>query len=398
MRYARVQLIEDLPAPLTFRVCLNRSYDGIPAQPGEVRFPGDGSRDRAKALHRCDFETVVGELWRQGRVPQWIDLAVVGVSRSATIVEVACCGRFTDDEDQLYHLRGGTAPFHAVGPVLPPFHDGTRFSIHTRGECWDRDDLDMLVANPDRVWSLRIETDEFDREMLSAVPDLPNVEIIEHAACTLEDDALTAFARFPKLRILRLYLSKSERFHLGHRRLGTLTGLAIANLPNRPWTHDLRDLAPGLTSLDLHGQDTVRLDGSFPKSLHRLTLTAPRISAATLSPLQVEHLDFHLADSTSRAITSLLHVIAPLETLGLRDTPVTDSIMQSLEGYRLKGIDLVRTQVSAAALNDYRGRHPETELYPRQPIATTESIQTASPWDSVRIELTKPHDDFGEAR
>lgn len=371
MQYARVHLIEDLPAPLAFRVRLNQSYDGLPAQPGEVRFPEDSSGDRATALHRCDFDTVVSELWRDGHVPQWVNLAVVGISHAATIMEVVCCGRFTADADELYDMPGGTAPFQAVGPVLPPAHDGTRFSIHARSECWDRADLDMLVAAPDRVWSLRIETDEFDHRMLDAVPDLPNVEIIEHTACTLAGEALAAFARFPKLRILRLYLSKADRFHLGGSRLGTLTNLVIENLPSRPWAHDLRDSAPGLTSLDLRGRDTIRFDGAFPESLHRLSLTAPRVVGAPRSPLRVGHLDLHLADSADSDVIALLHAITPVETLSLRGTPVTDSILPSLEAYRLRGIDLVGTRVSAAALNDYRDRHPESRLYSQPPVEPT---------------------------
>ncbi|MFF0637912.1 hypothetical protein ACFYTS_36080 [Nocardia sp. NPDC004151] len=388
---ARVHLIEDLPASLAFRVRLNQSYDGLPAQPSEIRFPEDSSSDRATALHRCDFETVVGELWRQGHVPQWVNLAVVGASHLATIIEVVCCGRFTADEGQLYNMPGGTAPFHAVGPVLPPAHDGTRFSIHARSECWDREDLDMLTAAPDRVWSLRIETDEFDHRMLDAVPDLPNVEIIEHAACTLAGEALAAFARFPKLRVLRLHLSKADRFHLGGSRLSALTNLVIENLPNRSWAHDLRDSAPGLTSLDLRGRDTVRFDGSFPESFRHLSITAPRIAGATRSPLRVDHLDLHLADSTDRDVLSLLHAITPVETLSLRGTPVTDSILPSLEGFHLEGIDLVGTLVSAAALNDYRDRHPESRLYPQPPAPTTESIRAASRWSGQQIQLARPY-------
>lgn len=393
MQCARAHLIEDLPTRLSFRVRSNQSYDGMPAQPGETRFAEDSSSDRATTLHRCDFETVVSALWRHGHVPQWVNLAVVGISNSATIIEVVCCGRFTADEGRLYNMPGGTTPFQAIGPVLPPAYDGTRFSIHARSECWDREDLDILTAVPDRVWSLKIETDEFDHRMLDAVPDLPNVAIIEHAACTLADEALAAFARFPKLRVLRLHLLEADRFHLGGSRLRALTNLSIENLTNRPWAHDLRDRAPGLTSLDLRGRDTVRFDGSFPESLHHLSLTAPGIVGAPRSPLRVDYLNLHLADSTDSAVIELLDVISPVETLSLRGTPVTDSILPSLEGYGLARIDLVGTRVSAAALNDFRDRHPECRLYPQPPIPTTESIRTAGRWTGQQIGPTRPHDD-----
>ncbi len=370
--YAREQLIEELPAPLVFRVRLNQSYDEFSALPGEGRFPEDSSRDRAAALHRCEFETVVDELWREGRVPEWVNLAVVGISRTATIIEVVCCGRFTADATKLSDMPGGPAPFQPGGPALPPAHDGTRFSVHTRSECWDREDLDMLVEVPDRVWSLTIETDEFDHRMLDAVPDLPRVRVVEHAVCALAEEASTAFARFPELRVLRLYLSKPGRFHFSGSRLDTLTELVIDNLPDRSWVHDLRDSAPGLTRLDLRGRETVRLEGSLPGSLRHLSVTATGVTGAVRSPVRIDHLDLHLADSTDSDVVALLGAITPVETLSLRGTPVTDSILPRLEEYGLRGINLVNTRVSAAALHDYQARHPELRLFPRPPIPATD--------------------------
>jgi hypothetical protein len=128
-----------------FRVRLNQSYDGDPPQPGEVRFPADSAAARAEALHRCDAATVVAELWRDGRVPEWVDVVVVGTTGAETVIELVCCGRFTDDQTRLYHRREGAPPSHVVGPVLPPEHDGGPLSIHTRAECWDRVDLDHLA-------------------------------------------------------------------------------------------------------------------------------------------------------------------------------------------------------------------------------------------------------------
>src|SRR6266545_31226 len=99
-------VLEVLPEAMRFRVLLNQSNDDIvPLRLGEVVFPQDSGRIRA--LHACDARTVVDELWRDGRVPEWVDLSVVDVRRKSTAVEMLCCGRFTDDESLLYH--------HAVG-------------------------------------------------------------------------------------------------------------------------------------------------------------------------------------------------------------------------------------------------------------------------------------------
>jgi len=129
--YARGMVVEVLPEAMTFRVLLNQSNDDIvPLRPGEVVFPLDSGRGRARALRACDAQTVVDELWRDGRIPEWVDLSVVDVRRTSTVVEALCCGRFTDDESLLYHRAEGWSPFHVTSPVLPPGHDGRRFSLH----------------------------------------------------------------------------------------------------------------------------------------------------------------------------------------------------------------------------------------------------------------------------
>jgi hypothetical protein len=144
--FGRELIAEELPAVLMFRVPLNQSYDGHPPQPGEVRFPQDSGQHRAAALNKCDAQTVVAELWRDGRVPEWINLSVVGETGAETVIEVVCCGRFTDDDTRLYHAGEGAPPFHVLGPALPPRRDGARFSIHLRAECWDRSDALHLSA------------------------------------------------------------------------------------------------------------------------------------------------------------------------------------------------------------------------------------------------------------
>jgi len=127
--YASGMVLEVLPEAMRFRVLLNQSNDDIvPLRPGEVVFPQDSGRIRA--LHACDARTVVDELWRDGRVPEWVDLSVVDVRRKSTAVEMLCCGRFTDDESLLYHHAEGRPPFHVTSPSLPPDYDGRRFSLH----------------------------------------------------------------------------------------------------------------------------------------------------------------------------------------------------------------------------------------------------------------------------
>ncbi|MEV0713995.1 hypothetical protein [Asanoa sp. NPDC050611] len=129
--FASGMVSETLPEAMTFRLLLNQSNDDIqPLRPGEVVFPRDRRRRRARALLSADARTVVDELWRDGRVPEWVDLAVADVRPTSTVLETLCCGRFTDDESLLYHHAEGRPPFHVTSPVLPPGYDGGRFSLH----------------------------------------------------------------------------------------------------------------------------------------------------------------------------------------------------------------------------------------------------------------------------
>lgn len=86
-------LLEPLTEPLRFRVALNESYDGNPLDPDERVFPDDSGIERGLALLRCSAEQVVELLWRDGLVPEWVNLSVCTKLPAATLIEVRCCGR-----------------------------------------------------------------------------------------------------------------------------------------------------------------------------------------------------------------------------------------------------------------------------------------------------------------
>jgi hypothetical protein len=363
-------IAEELPAALVFRVRLNQSYDGHASQPGEVRFPHDSAHHRAAALNKCDAQTVVAELWRDGRVPEWINLSVVGETGAATVIEVVCCGRFTDDDARLYHAGEGAPPFHVLGPALPPRYDGTRFSIHLRTECWSRSDARYLATAADEVWSFDLHTDVFDDHLLAALPELPNVDIFEHHACTLASNAMSAFTRFPKLRILRLHLTTPRSFRVGtgDGPLHALNELTITNLPARPWGHDaLADIAPAVTCVSLSAAATLWLDGAFGPCVRDVTLAASDVGAPTRLPAHLDQLSIHLTDGTDEDVAGLLSGVTHLTSLSLRGTPVTDAIIPVLERYDLGSLDLVRTATTASALSRFHTDHPDVGLYPRIP-------------------------------
>ena len=380
--FAREVVAEELPAPLLFRVRLNQSYDGSSPAPGEVRFPQDSGQHRAAALSKCDAATAVAELWRDGRVPEWIDLSVVGETGAATVIEVVCCGRFTDDDTRLYHVAEGAPPFHVLGPTLPPQHDGTRFSIHLRAECWDRSDALHLAAAANEVWSFDLRTDVFDDQLLATLPTMPNVEIFEHRICTLAGNAMPAFTRFSKLRHLRLRLSAPDGFSIeaGGLPLYAMTDLTISNLPSHPWGHGaLAVVAPAVTSVNFSAAETLWLDGATGPSVRNMTLAATEISGRTRLPAGLDQLTVHLSHGTDEAVAMLLSDVRHLRSLSLRGTPVTDAIMPTLERFDLSRLDLVGTATTATALSRFRSEHPETDVYPSTPPFSAADLTIVGP-------------------
>ncbi|QKW32842.1 hypothetical protein HUT06_01320 [Actinomadura sp. NAK00032] len=362
---------ERLPEPLVFRVRLNQSYDGHAPQPGELRFPEDSAYGTAVALSRCDAETVVAALWRDGHVPEWINIAAISETGTETVIELICCGRFTSDDSHLYHPEEGWPPFHVLSPAQPPQYDGTPFSIHTRAECWNRSDLEQLATACGKVWSFTLMTDEFDDDLLSALPDLPGVEILEHRVCTLGAEAMSAFSRFPELRVLRLHLSapsEPSAFHTGAGggRLNALTDLTITGLPPCPWGQEMLDeVAPRLTNVDLGATETLWLDAAFPSSVSSVSLTAADVAGPARLPEELDRLSIHLTAATDEDVATLLDGVTRIRSLSLRGTPVSDAILPVIEPYDLDYLDLVGTEVTDTALSRIRADRPGIRMFPR---------------------------------
>ena len=367
-RFAQPRIAEELPPRLAFRVRLNQSYDGHPQRPDERRFDEDSAPHRAATLNKCDAETAVAQLWRDGHVPEWINVAVVDETGTSTVIELVCCGRFTADDSRLYHVQEGAPPFHVLGPALPPKDDGTPFSIHLRAECWDSSDLAHLASAAGDIWSFDLRTDGFDGRLLAALPALPRLELFNHHACALAGRALSAFNRFPRLRILRLHLTTPEGFHVGDGGggLAGLTGLTITNLPPNPWGQaELAAIAPSATSIQLSAAGTLWLDDAFNPSIRSLGLSATDIAGNPRLPSRLDRLTIRLADATDREVASLLDGVTDIGALTLRGTPVTDAIIPVIERYNLHHLDLVNSSVTPATLARFHAEHPAVNVFPR---------------------------------
>jgi hypothetical protein len=83
---------------LRFRVALNRSHDDSADAEFERTYPQEGH-----ALHeRESVDAVADLLWRDERVPEWIDPCVLDHHLDWTLIGLQCCGRYAADEPWLY--------------------------------------------------------------------------------------------------------------------------------------------------------------------------------------------------------------------------------------------------------------------------------------------------------
>jgi hypothetical protein len=114
--FAQQFVTEELPASLRFDfLAAGRPTD----QTGRIKFLG-GRLLLPAQLRGVEPIRARKSLWVDGKVPQWINLSVHGMDAEHTYIEVAVCGRLTDDPAALYHQREGNPPFHVLGPALPP--------------------------------------------------------------------------------------------------------------------------------------------------------------------------------------------------------------------------------------------------------------------------------------
>jgi hypothetical protein len=117
--FAREYITQSLPECLAYLVLPNQSCDNQKSVGDEVVFPEESLPD-GEHHGPWQLDETVSFLWRECKVPEWIDIAVYAEDERYTLLELRCCGRFTSQEELLYHRPGGLAPFSIKSPVLPP--------------------------------------------------------------------------------------------------------------------------------------------------------------------------------------------------------------------------------------------------------------------------------------
>jgi hypothetical protein len=133
--FAREFVQQALPDDVAFRVYPNQSFDGNPRVDDEVTFPEE-LLPEGSFRGPWSAEETVAYLWRDGKVPEWINAAVEAEDKRRSLIALRCCGRFTASEHLLYHRPSGLPPFSIKSPFLPPGWESVeasgRFDLHWR--------------------------------------------------------------------------------------------------------------------------------------------------------------------------------------------------------------------------------------------------------------------------
>jgi len=368
--FAKQYLEEPLPDEMRFRVHLNSSHDANAGAEFKL-FPEDSSDDRALATKHLNEAGVVELLWRDGFVPQWVDLIVVGETGDTTILDVIACGRYADDERRLYYVETGLAPFSPKGPVLPVNHvDGRRFSIYERSSCWSLEDLERSRRNAAKVWSLKLHGPAFDDWRLACLPAFPRLEILEFFGVTLMGPGLEGLAGLPRLRHLRARLGDASRLDFSSLPvMPTLESLTVHFLP--PSVENVARLTaalPRLKELALGSSRRPHSDGEVViPSVERLTVDFPDLPTWISMPQSLRWLAVHAPNATDADLRRALSGCPEeLDSLGLRGTPVSDALFADLERFQhLKYLDAVDTRITKEALRRFAERRPGFKCWPK---------------------------------
>jgi hypothetical protein len=382
---------EELPPGMRFRLRLNSSYDGNPLDADEIVFPEDSAPERARQLLSCDADAVVATLCRSGRVPEWVNLNVVGVTPAVTLIEVLACGRFTANEELLYHRWEGRPPFHVLGPTLPlNWVEGQRFSIYFRSTCASADELGAMRPHAAKAWSLDLEGRMATDETLLALPDLPNLEILELKDSRLRGPGLSVLARFLKLRIVRISGVAVDLDVTSGPRLKQLEEITIEGLPPRPCGIEAwADRLPSLQTLSLSAPGDLHLTAALPKRIGHLTLASAQIKGEARFPKHIEWLSLHLSKQPTDALEALLVPVRDVESLSLRGTPVGDAFVAKVlsRWKNIRYLDVVGTTVSEVFLRNLALAQPALKMHPVPKLPDITSEQVAR---KVEQELAQP--------
>jgi hypothetical protein len=117
--FSRELVMNRFPSDCKYLIFPNQSYDGNPLEGDEEVFPEE-SLSQGQCIGPLDRNQAVENLWRNSKIPEWINVSVYSYDHHYSYLELICCGRFTAQQEHQYHIHEGYPPFHVLGPPEPP--------------------------------------------------------------------------------------------------------------------------------------------------------------------------------------------------------------------------------------------------------------------------------------
>jgi hypothetical protein len=127
-KFAMKFLKETLVPEFRYDVFLNVSNDDPTMTKFDV-YPDD----YGKSELGLTAEEVGNLLFRDNKVPVWIDILVHKADKKTTTFKLSCSGRFSSDPNEFYYNETGTGPFGIKSPLFPiGYKEGEKFRLKTK--------------------------------------------------------------------------------------------------------------------------------------------------------------------------------------------------------------------------------------------------------------------------
>ncbi|MGE6355364.1 hypothetical protein ACQKCJ_15965 [Flavobacterium sp. NPDC079362] len=110
--FTQEMVTNKLPHDYKFIIKTNCSYDGNELENDEEIYPDDKINE-TNSINPATKSTAIDYLWRNGKVPQWINVQVSSCDANFSYITLECCGRYSAF---LNHKDG---PFRGSGPSIP---------------------------------------------------------------------------------------------------------------------------------------------------------------------------------------------------------------------------------------------------------------------------------------
>lgn len=127
--FAKNYITDNLLKDFKYIVILNVSTDDPSLLQFDV-YP----EDSGKKVELIDEKDVEDLLYRNGKIPVWIDISVECIHQNKTVIRLLCAGRYSDkSQDYYYNHHDTVSPFGIKGPVFPiGYVKGEKFRLKNR--------------------------------------------------------------------------------------------------------------------------------------------------------------------------------------------------------------------------------------------------------------------------